>query len=97
MTRRLSAILAGVVLLALAAPAAAPAGHKSKSCGIATKGSRDYRVKARAMTCRNARKWARAFLRSRRRAPRFKCVNPPDRDIPFFCFRGAKAYWVVRL
>ena len=58
---------------------------------------RDYRVKTRAMKCKHARKWARAFLRSRKRAPRFRCLNPPDRKIPFFCSRGVKAYWVVRL
>ena len=91
------AILAATLALALAMPAPAPAGHKSRTCGIVAKGSRDYRVKARSMKCASARKWARAFLRRRRPAPRFKCVNPPDRDIPFFCFRGAKAYWVVRL
>ena len=84
-------------MIVFAAPAPAPAGHKSKSCGIATKGSRDYRVKARVMKCTHARKWARVYLRKRRPAPRFRCTNPPDRDIPFFCFRGSKAYWVVRL
>ena len=97
MSGRLAAIFAGALVIALAAPAPAPAGHTSKSCGIVAKGSRDYRVKARAMKCTHARRWARAFLRARRRAPRFKCTNPPDRDIPFFCFRGVKAYWVVRL
>ena len=90
-------MLAGAVVIALATPAPAPAGHRSKSCGIVTKGSRDYRVKARVMKCRHARKWARVYLRERRPAPRFRCTNPPDRDIPFFCFRGSKAYWVVRL
>ena len=97
MSGRLLAILAGVVVIALAMPASAPAGHRSKSCGIVAKGSRDYRVKARAMKCVHARRWARAYLRERRRAPGFRCLNPPDRDIPFFCSRGSKAYWVVRL
>ena len=87
------------LLLALACAMATPAeaGHRSKSCGVMAKGSRDYRVKARAMKCRHARKWVRAYLRSRKRAPRFRCLNPPDRNIPFFCSRGVKAYWVVRL
>ena len=86
-----------VLAVACAAPAPAVAGHRSKNCGLIAKGSRDYRVKARAMKCRHARRWARAFLRDRTRAPRFRCLNPPDRDIPFFCSRGVKAYWVVRL
>ena len=97
MNRRLGVILAAAALIALAMPATAPAGHKSKSCGVVAKGSRDYRVKARVMKCAHARRWARAYLRERRRAPRFRCLNPPDRDIPFFCSRGSKAYWVVRL
>ena len=86
-----------VVAVACVLPAPASAGHKSKNCGVVAKGSRDYRVKARAMKCKHARKWARAFLRSRRRAPGFRCLNPPDRKIPFFCSKGVKAYWVVRL
>jgi hypothetical protein len=88
--------LVAVVVLAAAGATPAVAGHRSKSCGVIAKGERDYRVKARAMRCKHARKWVRAYLRSRRRAPGFRCFDPPD-AIPFFCARGVKAYWVMRL
>jgi hypothetical protein len=90
-------VLGLVAALACAASPPAGASHKSKSCGVVAKGSRDYRVKTRRMKCKHARKWVRAFLKSRKRAPRFRCDDPPDRNIPFFCFYGQKAYWAVRL
>jgi hypothetical protein len=90
--------VAALLIVAVACIAAAPAeaGHISKNCGIVGKGSRDYRVKTRLMKCRHARKWARAFLRSHKVAPRFRCDNPPGR-VTFFCFKGQKAYWAQRL
>ena len=94
---RLTVVLALALALACAAAPPVSAGHRSKNCGVMAKGERDYQMKTRAMKCTHARKWARAFLRSRKRAPRFRCLNPPDAKIPFFCSRGVKAYWVVRL
>ena len=96
-----AALLITVALLAAAAPnssAAAPAPHYSKSCGVTAKGSQEYRVKARAVKCRFARRWVKRYLRSGSKARGFNCVETEGGQAPFYCTRGAnKAYWALRL
>jgi hypothetical protein len=71
-------------------------GHEAKRCGVLAKGSADYRIKARKLTCRFARKWSRAYLNRRSAAPGFDCYRAGT-HVTFYCANGAKAYWAERL
>ena len=84
----------GLVLAFLgASPAAASHG---KGCGVVSKGSGDYSVRARVMSCRSARKWVRSYLRNGARPSGFSCVDPAG-SIRVYCSRGSKSYWATRL
>jgi plastocyanin len=72
------------------------AGHEAKRCGIVGKGSADYRIKARKLTCRFAKRWSRAYLDRRSAAPGFDCYRAGT-NVTFYCANGAKAYWAERL
>jgi hypothetical protein len=88
--------IAPVTTLGGAEPASA--AHVSKRCGLVSKGSRDYRVRARVITCASARRWVRAYLRNRARPRGWRCVRQRTGRTPFFCTRGpSKAYWAERL
>lgn len=91
------AVIAAASVLLAAAPEA-PAPHTSKSCGLIAKGSRDYRVKARAVKCRFARRWVKRYLGSGAEASGFDCVKTDGGVAPFYCTKGeVKAYWAERL
>jgi hypothetical protein len=99
-----AAVAAGIVIAAPAwpgsaasapAPQAAPAAH-AKRCGIVTKRSRDYLVRARRIKCRRARRWTRAYLRRGREARGFACYRTDGRTV-FYCSRGSRYYWAERL
>lgn len=87
-------LTAAVTLIAAVQPgqATASAGHEAKRCGILAKGSADYPIKARKLTCRFARKWSRAYLNTRSAAPGFDCYRAGT-NVTFYCANGAKAYW----
>jgi hypothetical protein len=74
------------------APGAAPeaSSHVAKRCGVIAGGK--YRVRARAASCRFARKWARAYLRSGARPPGYACSRP-GHGIAMYCRKGARQYW----
>jgi plastocyanin len=95
-----AALLATVVapLAAAVQPAHATtsAGHEAKRCGLLAKGSADYRIKARKVTCRFARRWSRAYLDRRGVPAGFDCYRP-NTNIAFYCANGAKSYWGQRL
>lgn len=92
----LAAVAAGAVFLTV--PAEAPAPDRSKHCGIASKGSRDYRIKARAVKCSFARRWVKRGLRSGRVAPGFRRIATSGGRVPWYCTKGErKAYWPERL
>ena len=69
----IAAVIAAVLAALGAGPA--PASH-GKSCGIVAKGSADYRVDARVISCRSARKWVRRYLKSRAKPSGWSCVDP---------------------
>jgi plastocyanin len=94
-----AALLATVVapLIAAVQPAEATnKGHEAKPCGLLAKGAADYRIKARKVTCRFARRWSRAYLNRRGAPTAFDCYRP-NTTITFYCADGAKAYWGERL
>jgi plastocyanin len=94
-----AALLATVVAPFVAAVQDAEAtskGHEAKPCGIVAKGAADYRIKARKVTCRFARKWSRAYLNRRGTPNAFDCYRP-NTTVTFYCADGAKAYWGERL
>jgi plastocyanin len=72
------------------------AGHEAKRCGILAKASADYRIKARNLTCRFAKKWSRAYLNRRAVPDGFDCYRPGT-NVTFYCANGSKAYWAERL
>ena len=99
---RMRALAAGIVVVAALmgaqASIGAPAPHPSKSCGVTAKGEREYRVKARGVKCRFARRWVKRYLRRGREAGGFNCVETDGGQAPFYCTKGAsKAYWAERL
>ena len=94
-TKRLAVVLAASAALAVASPGPAGAAHGS-SCGVVSKGSSDYRVTARVIACRSARKWVRRYLRDRDRPRGYSCVNPAG-SVRVYCSRATKAYWATRL
>ena len=61
-----------------------------------SKGSKDYSVRARVMSCTSARKWVGRYLRSGARPSGFSCVDPAG-SIRVYCSRGSKSYWATRL
>lgn len=71
------------------------AGHASKRCGIVSKGSGDFRVRASFMKCKAARRASLKYLRSQQPRPGFDCAPTGGRD--FYCQNGRKAYWAVEL
>jgi hypothetical protein len=99
--RALPPAIVAVALLVTALPASAsavPAPHISKSCGLTAKGSRTYRVKARKVRCRFARRWAKRYLRNGSAASGFSCVKTSGGAAPWYCTKGeVKAYWVEKL
>ncbi len=86
-----------VVAAALSAASAvpAPAAHGT-SCGVVPKRSSDYRVTARVISCRSARKWVKRYLRDRGKPGGWSCVDPAG-SVRVYCSRGSKAYWATRL
>ena len=94
-------LVAAAALLVAGVPsgtASVPAPHVSKSCGLTAKGSKTYRVKARKVRCRFARRWAKRYLRNGSHAPGFSCVTTSGGVAPWYCTKGeAKAYWVEKL
>lgn len=81
--------------LAVVSPGSAGASH-GKSCGVVSKGASDYRVTARVLTCRSARKWVRRYLRDRGKPRGYSCVDPAG-SVRVYCSRGSKSYWATRL
>jgi hypothetical protein len=94
-TKRVAVVLVIAAALAVAGPSPARAAH-GKSCGIVSKGASDYRVSARALTCRSARKWVRRHLRDRGKPRGYSCVDPAG-SVRVYCSRGSKSYWATRL
>jgi plastocyanin len=90
--------LAAIVTLiaAVQSAEAGRAGHEAKRCGALGKGSSDFRIKARKVTCRFAKKWSRAYLNRRAVPGGFDCYRPGT-NVAFYCANGAKAYWGERL
>ena len=87
--RKVIVALVAVSMLGVAADA--PAGH-AKNCGLVTKGTRDYRVRANAVTCDFARTWSKRFLRRSSRPSGWSCSRPSGK-ITFYCRRGSKYYY----
>jgi len=94
-----------VILLTFALASVGPAGaapgvpapDNSKHCGIIAKGQREYRVKARAVKCRFARRWVKRYFRRGQVAPGFTRTETSG-DTPWYCTKGdRKAYWPERL
>ncbi len=82
----------------LAAASEAPAPDSSKHCGIVAKGQREYRVKARAVSCRFANRWVKRYFRRGRVAPGFRLTKTSGGKAPWYCTKGErKAYWPERL
>jgi len=87
--------LAAPTAASAAPPAAEPSAHP-KRCGLIARGSRDYRVRARVVTCRFAVKWSRAYFRRGARPRGYSCSRPGG-SFPFFCRKGRRQYWAERL
>ncbi len=96
--RRLACVICVAALAAV--PTASSAGvaagggspeasaHVTKRCGTVG----NYRVRARAVSCRFARKWSRAYLRSGARPSGYACSRP-GHGIRLYCRKGARQYW----
>ena len=94
-------VLATVALLTagvvdFAGPDRAVAGHEGRECGILSHGPRDYRVRAQNLSCDKARRGSKRYLRSGESLTGFSCEEPDGR-IEFFCKKGTKVYWALRL
>lgn len=88
-------MLGTVVAIVLPSPPVATAAH-GKDCGVVSKGAGDYRVRARVMGCRPARRWIARYLADGSRPSGYSCVNPSG-PIRVYCSRGSKSYWATRL
>jgi hypothetical protein len=82
-------------LIAWAAPGPASAGHGGKDCGVVSRGAKDYRVNAKHMKCKAARKGSVKYLRSKEPRSGFDCA--PTAGGSFYCQDPPKAYWGTRL
>jgi hypothetical protein len=90
-----AAVLA-VGIVGVTDPEPAAAVHGGKSCGIVTKKSHDYRVRAQKLECDKAMRGAKRYLRKGKALDGFSCGEPDGRT-EFFCKNGTKVYWAVRL
>ena len=81
--------------LAVVGPGPAGASHGT-NCGVVSKGASDFRVTARVLACRSARKWVRRYLRDRGKPRGYSCVDPAG-SVRVYCSRGSKSYWATRL
>jgi hypothetical protein len=86
-------VLAAALGLVCAGPA--PANH-GRSCGIVARGSGDYRVDARVISCRSAKTWVKRYLKRRAEPKGWSCVDPSG-SIRVYCSKASKAYWATRL
>ena len=76
-------------------PSVASAGHASKDCGIVSRGSVDYRVRAIKLKCKVARKGSVKYLRSGEPRAGYDCAETEGNS--FYCQDPPKAYWGIRL
>jgi hypothetical protein len=98
LAKRISLVATVAALGIVAFPAEAPAPDNSKHCAIVAKGSREYRVKARAVKCRFANRWVKRYFRRGKVAPGFTLTETDGGKAPWYCTKGArKAYWPERL
>jgi hypothetical protein len=84
-----------VCLLGSVSPGVAGASHNSKDCGIVSHGASDYRVRAKRVKCKAARKSSVKYLRSGKPRSGFDCAPTAGRS--FYCQDPPKAYWGIRL
>ena len=88
-------LLAVLVATAAATLPAAPATalHSTASCGTYA----GYKVKARNVGCRFARRWSIRGYQTRARPVGYRCSFGTRRStIRLFCYSGAKAYFMQR-
>lgn len=86
------AVVPAASVAGVAAPGGSPeaSAHVVKRCGTISGGN--YRVRARATTCRFARKWSAAYLRSGAKPSGYACSRP-GHGIALYCRKGNRQYW----
>jgi hypothetical protein len=68
--------------------------HIAKRCGTISGGK--YRVRARVVGCRFARKWSRAYLSSSAKPSGYACSRP-GHGFALYCRKGLRQYWAEEL
>ena len=91
-------ILLVAALLAVTGVVAAPAPPAAAIHATATCGSyAGYKVKARNVGCRFARRWAIRSYNRRVKPAGWRCTYGSRRSsVRLFCYRGSKAYFLQR-
>lgn len=89
-----------LVSCALALAVAAPAGAivPPKDCGSTTVKHKHYDIKADQLRCKKARKYARAYLKTRHKPSGYSCkrFSASQTKIAFRCSRGIKVFFAIR-
>jgi hypothetical protein len=91
------AAVAGALALALAAAAPAPAPVPPKDCGTLRASGERFTIKADQVRCRDARSYARAYLRRSVAPSGFRCRDyGPETRIEFRCNKGQRVFFAIR-
>jgi hypothetical protein len=94
--RRKAVVLAVAVSVTAGAASSPPASaiHRAKRCGSLA----GYKIMARVVGCRFARRWAPRSYYNRRKPSGYRCNYGSSRSrIRMYCFTGgSKAYWLQR-
>ncbi|HEX8102086.1 MAG TPA: hypothetical protein VF533_05720 [Solirubrobacteraceae bacterium] len=91
-------LILATCLLALAVAQPAGAIVPPKDCGTTTVKHKRYDIKADQMRCKKAKKYSRAFLRSKDKPRGYRCKSykASQTKLRFRCERGVKVFFAIR-
>ena len=87
-----------VLVLALAAVVAAPAGATvpPRDCKTLRADGKRFGVKSHLLRCPTARRYTRRWLDERRRPKGWSCTQPRGTRLKLHCTRGDRTFFVIR-
>lgn len=95
---RLTAVVATAAAAALAGGAAtAPAVVPPRDCGEMGVRSKTYQIKVDQILCRDGKRYARTYIRSRTKPKGYSCKRYPVRKnrVTFYCNNGRRIFFGI--
>ena len=96
-TRTLVVLTAMVVLVAALAPASAWAPVAPRNCGMLEANGKRFNIKADAIRCTRARRYARAYLEQSSEPRGYSCRDyGRGTSIEVRCSKGSRVFFAIR-